>query len=156
MGKVMSGPSGLFAYNDMWNTRALHATEMPSSNGIGDARSLARLYASCIGDVAIADGGAFRTIDDETVGRAITLLSDGTDTVLGMPTAFGLGFTGPQMLPPGVGSGAFGHAGAGGSLGFADAVAGIGFGYVMNQMQLGMTGDQRTQTLVGALYSALG
>ena len=34
----------------MWNTRALHAAEMPSSNGIGDARALARLYASCIGD----------------------------------------------------------------------------------------------------------
>ena len=113
MGKVMSGPSGLFAYNDMWNTRALHATEMPSSNGIGDARSLARLYASCIGDVAIADGGAFRTIDDATVGRATTLLSDGTDTVLGMPTAFGLGFTGPQMLPPGVGFGCLRARGGG-------------------------------------------
>jgi hypothetical protein len=26
----------------------------------------------------------------------------------------------------------------------------------MNQMQLGMTGDQRTQTLVAAMYSSLG
>ena len=52
------------------------------------------LYASCIGEVATADGGGFRTIDDATVGRATTLLSDGTDAVLGMPTAFGLGFTG--------------------------------------------------------------
>jgi CubicO group peptidase (beta-lactamase class C family) len=156
MGKVMSGPSKLFRYDDMWNTRALHATEMPSSNGIGDARSLARLYAACIGEVAAVDGAPFRAITDETVARATVLRSEGTDCVLGMPTGFGLGFIGPLMMPPGVGPGAFGHAGAGGSLAFADPDAGLGFGYVMNQMQLGMTGDQRTQTLVAAMYSSLG
>ena len=156
MGKVMSGPSKLFRYDDMWNTRALHATEMPSSNGIGDARSLARLYASCIGDVPAVDGTPFRALADETVPRATVLRSEGTDCVLGMPTGFGLGFIGPLMMPPGVGPRAFGHAGAGGSLAFADPEARIGFGYVMNQMQLGMTGDQRTQTLVAATYSSLG
>jgi CubicO group peptidase (beta-lactamase class C family) len=55
-----------------------------------------------------------------------------------------------------VGPRAFGHAGAGGSLAFADPEARLGFGYVMNQMQLGMTGDQRTQTLVAATYASLG
>ena len=155
LGKVMSGPSGLFRYDDMWNTRALHATEMPSSNGIGDARSLARLYAACVGDVATPSGG-FRALSDAAVDRATMLRSEGTDLVLGMPTAFGLGFTGPVMLPPGVGPRAFGHAGAGGSLGFADRDAGIGFGYVMNQMQLGMTGDQRTASLVDVVYVARG
>ena len=147
MGAVMSGPSRLFRYDDMWNTRALHATEMPSSNGIGDARSLARLYAACLGEV---DG--FRALTDDTVARATVIRSEGTDRVLGFPTAFGLGFTGPAMLPPGVGRRAFGHAGAGGSLAFADPDAGLAFGYVMNQMQLGMTGDARTQTLVDAVY----
>jgi CubicO group peptidase (beta-lactamase class C family) len=151
MGRVMSGPGGRFRYDDMWNTRALHATEMPSSNGIGDARSLARLYAACLGPV---DG--FRALADATVDRATVVRSQGTDRVLGMPTEFGLGFTGPVMLPPGVGPRTFGHAGAGGSLGFADRDSGFGFGYVMNQMQLGMTGDARTETLVRAVYSALG
>ena len=42
------------------------------------------------------------------------------------------------------------------SLAFADRDAGLGFGYVMNQMQLGMTGDARTETLVAAAYRALG
>jgi CubicO group peptidase (beta-lactamase class C family) len=156
MGKVMSGPSKLFRYDGMWNTRALHATEMPSSNGIGDARSLARLYAACIGDVAAVDGTPFRALADQTVARATVLRSKGTDCVLGMPTGFGLGFIGPLMMPPGVGPRAFGHAGAGGSLAFADPDAGLGFGYVMNQMQLGMTGDRRTETLVAATYSSLG
>jgi CubicO group peptidase (beta-lactamase class C family) len=72
-----------------------------------------------------------------------------------MPTGFGLGFIGPLMMPPGVGGKSFGHAGAGGSLAFADPDARLSFGYVMNQMQLGMTGDQRTQTLVAAAYASL-
>jgi CubicO group peptidase (beta-lactamase class C family) len=155
MGKVMSGPSKLFRYDDMWNTRALHATEMPSSNGIGDARSLARLYAACVGDVTAVDGTPFRALADETVAAATVVRSEGTDCVLGMASGFGLGFIGPLMMPPGVGPCAFGHAGAGGSLAFADPDPGLGFGYVMNQMQLGMTGDQRTETLVAATYASL-
>ncbi len=47
------------------------------------------------------------------------------------------------------------HADAGGSLGFADPDAGIGFGYVMNQMQLGLTGDARAASLVEAVYASL-
>src|SRR3954463_2624110 len=50
LARVFGNPSDLFDYDDMWNTRALHACELPSSNGIGDARSLARMYASLIGD----------------------------------------------------------------------------------------------------------
>ena len=48
------------------------------------------------------------------------------------------------------------HSGMGGSLGTALPEREIGFGYVMNQMQLGMTGDQRTATLVAEAYSSLG
>ena len=48
---------------------------------------------------------------------------------------------------------AFGHAGAGGSLGFADREQGIGFGYVMNQMQSGILPDERCTALVRAFYS---
>jgi CubicO group peptidase (beta-lactamase class C family) len=59
------------------------------------------------------------------------------------------------MLSPAAGPAAFGHPGAGGSLAFADPEAGIAFGYVMNQMQLGLTGDRRTETLVAALYDCL-
>ncbi|MBM3658719.1 MAG: beta-lactamase family protein [Actinobacteria bacterium] len=155
MGRVMSGPSGLFRYDDMWNTRALHATEMPSSNGIGDARSLARLYAACVGEVPTPTG-AFRALADDTVARATVLRSEGTDEVLGMPLAFGLGFAGPATLAPGVGSRAFGHSGAGGSMAFADPDAGVGFGYVMNQMRLDAAIDPRAASLAAAVYSALG
>src|SRR5262249_60509682 len=45
--------------------------------------------------------------------------------------------------------------GAGGSLGLGDAEAEIGFGYVMNQMQLGVTGDPRSAELLAAVYASL-
>src|SRR5829696_1649069 len=34
-----------------WNTRAVHAAEVPAGNGITNARSLSRMYAACIGEV---------------------------------------------------------------------------------------------------------
>jgi CubicO group peptidase (beta-lactamase class C family) len=49
----------------------------------------------------------------------------------------------------------FGSPGAGGSLGFADPEAGIGYAYVTSQMGTTLTGDQRDVALRAALYSAL-
>ena len=150
LGRAMTGPSNLFHYDDMWNRPELHRAQMPSSNGISSARAVARLYAACIGEI---DG--VRLLQAATVAQATEEQSRGTDAVLGMPTRFGLGFSLPPMLSPAAGPGAFGHPGAGGSLGFADPDAGVAFGYVMNQMQLGLTGDRRTETLVAAVYDCL-
>jgi CubicO group peptidase (beta-lactamase class C family) len=151
MGDAMSGPSGHFHYDDMWNTRSLHAVELPSSNGIASARALARMYAATVGAV---DG--HRLLAPGTVTRARTTDADGTDAVLGLPMRYGLGFALGPSLPPSCGPHAFGHPGAGGSLGFADDEARIGFGYVMNAMQLGVTGDPRSLRLARAAYAALG
>ena len=151
MGRVMSGPSGLFAYNDMWNTRLMRGAEMPSSNGHGDARSLARMYAACIGEV---DG--VRLLGDETVARASEVLSDGPDCVIGQPLTIGLGFMLAPTFPVGVGPRTFGHSGAGGSTAFADPDHGLTFCYAMNQMKMAMAADPRSQALVSATYKALG
>jgi len=152
LASVFSNPGDLFGYNDMWNTRALHAAELPSSNGIGDARSLARLYASCIGDV---DG--VRTLQAETVAAATVEQACGKDAVLMIDSCFGLGF----MLGSSFGAAnprsAFGHAGAGGSLAFADPEARVGFGYVMNDLRFDANaeGDPRSAELVRAVYRSL-
>ena len=53
-------------------------------------------------------------------------------------------------------SAACGHVGAGGSLGFADPVAGLSFGYTMNQMGPGLLMNGRGQSLVDAAYRSLG
>jgi CubicO group peptidase (beta-lactamase class C family) len=47
--------------------------------------------------------------------------------------------------------GSFGHPGAGGSLGFADPESGVGFGYVMNQMQTNLAADPRPAALIAAV-----
>jgi len=149
--RVLSGPSGLFAYDDMWNRPELLRAEMPSSNGVGDARALAKLYAATIGAV---DG--FRALEPATTDAARVEQVAGRDKVLLVPSRFGLGFALPPMLVAGCGEDCFGHPGAGGSLGFADPEAGVGFGYVMNQMRLGVEPDPRAAAIVAALYDCLG
>ena len=96
-----------------------------------------------------------RLLQPETIAAAAAVQSDGPDAVLMLPTRFGLGFALPPTLGEHVPAGAIGHPGAGGSLGFADPAAGVGFGYVMNRMKLGVTGDERSSGLVTALYNCL-
>jgi CubicO group peptidase (beta-lactamase class C family) len=147
---ALTGPSDLFRYDGRWNRRELHAAELPSSNGIGTARAIARCWAAVIGDV---DG--VRLLRPETVAAACVVQSDGPDAVLVLPTRFGLGVMLPPALSLAAGPRALGHPGAGGSLGLADPDAEIGFGYVMNQMAVGVTGDRRAQDLLEAVYAAL-
>jgi len=148
--EAIPNPGGLFAYDERWNTRPFHAAELPSSNGIGDARSLARLYASLIGEV---DG--VRLLKPETVDAARTPQARGTDQVLMIETAYGLGFMLPPSLDQHAGPAAFGHAGAGGSLAFADPDAGFGFAYVMNQLRFDPVRYPRSSNLVKAVYEAI-
>jgi CubicO group peptidase (beta-lactamase class C family) len=51
---------------------------------------------------------------------------------------------------------AFGHLGAGGSLGFADPRARLSFGYTMNKQGGGTGLEDRGQALVDAVYRTLG
>jgi CubicO group peptidase (beta-lactamase class C family) len=134
----------------VFNSRGVHATEMPAANGITNARSLARMYAATVGEV---DG--VRVLPPATVVDASKEQSFGPDRVLQVETRFGSGFMLDSTFTPLLSEASFGHAGAGGSLGFADAAAGVGFGYVMNQMGGGLTGDPRTVTLIEALRRCL-
>jgi CubicO group peptidase (beta-lactamase class C family) len=136
--------------DNAFNSRAVHATEMPAANGITTARSLARMYAATVGQV---DG--VRLIDDDTVRRASAEAVNGSDAILVFPSQFGMGFMLHGSLTPMFGPTSFGHAGAGGSLGYADPEAGIGYGYVMNQMASGIAGDPRTINLTEAIRSCI-
>ena len=136
--------------DNAFNTRAVHATEMPAANGITTARSLARMYAATVGAV---DG--VRLIGDDTVNRATAEAVNGPDAVLVFPSQFGMGFMLHGTLTPMLGPSSFGHAGAGGSLGYADPDANVGYGYVMNQMASGIAGDPRTINLTAAVRSCL-
>ena len=87
------------------------------------------------------------------------------DVTLVSPTKFSLGF----MLSMDnrhreagaletiiMGKHAFGHAGAGGSVGFADTECHLGFGYSMNKMGAGILLNERGQSLVDETYRCLG
>jgi CubicO group peptidase (beta-lactamase class C family) len=133
------------------NTRALHAAEVPSINGMTTARSLARMYAATIGEV---DG--VRLLRSETVDALRKTESRGPDKILfGAETHFGLGFMLPGPFSPMGQEGCFGHPGAGGSVGFADPAAGLAFGYVMNKMALNLAGDPRPAALIAAMYASI-
>ena len=80
---------------DAEGRRRFYGSEIPSVNGIGTARSLARLYAACVSTV---DG--FRLLSEDTITRAITTQSHGSDAVLIMPTRYGLGFWLPTAWSP--------------------------------------------------------
>ena len=133
-----------------FNTRAVHASEMPAANGITTAASLARMYAASIGEV---DG--VRLFGDDTLASARAEQSRGADACLVVNTRFGLGFMLNDDEIPLLGDGSFGHAGAGGSLGFADPESGVAFGYVMNQMGAGLLIDERPARLIEVLRETL-
>jgi len=81
--------------------------------------------------------------------------SYGPDRVLERPSRFALGFqlTQPER-PLGPNAGAFGHFGAGGSLGFCDPEADLAFGYVMNDMGPRWQ-NPRNRALIDAVYACL-
>jgi len=154
---ALIGPDSLFGRALMptkpsmdFNDPALHAAEIPAANGITTARSLARMYAATVGEV---DG--IRVLDAATVDAVRTEQSAGPDKVLMIPTRFGLGFMLHSEFAPLLGDGSYGHPGAGGSLGFADPEAEIGFGYVMNKMQQNLSGDPRPAGLIAAVRTSL-
>lgn len=137
-----------------WNLPEVWKSEVPGAGGITNARSLAKLYAACVGEL---DG--IRLLDDDTIARATEVRSSGPDNVLFVPTEWGLGFFTPSSFAPMLGEGSFGHAGAGGSLGFANtgiAGARVGFGYVMNQMGQSLSNDIRPAGLIEALRGCIG
>ena len=68
---------------------------------------------------------------------------------------FSLGFMKPGPGWPFGGPHAFGSPGAGGSLGYADPAAGIGYAYVSSLMGTTFTGDPRDVALRDALDAAL-
>jgi len=147
---TMDGALAIATAEMPFNTRAVHATEMPAANGITNARSVARMYAATVSEV---DG--VRLIDDETVDVVRAERVHGDDLSLVLPTRFGYGFMLRAEYLPLLADGSFGHYGAGGSLGFADPESGVGFGYVMNQMGGGIAGDPRAVALIDAVRSCL-
>lgn len=133
------------------NTRRWRAAEIPGSGGHGNARALAIVYG------ALADADP-RLLSAAGVARCAQGGAPGPDRVLRLQTHFGHGFMVSQPAGPGHFSpnlAAFGHPGMGGSLGFADPAAGVGFGYAMNRAGASILVGDRPGRLAAAVYDCL-
>jgi CubicO group peptidase (beta-lactamase class C family) len=102
--------------------------EIPAANGTATARGLAKMYAplACGGRV---DGKQF--LSPELTAGLIGKPNLRLDRNIMFPMAFHLGYHG---IPLGVVMPGFGHAGLGGSLGWADPSTGMSFGFVHNRL----------------------
>jgi CubicO group peptidase (beta-lactamase class C family) len=135
------------------NSPAWRRAEIPAANGSANALGIAKVYGA-----VVAPGAGHHVLSAESVARATKEQSAGADAVLQLETRFGLGFMIPQARRDarfGPGERSFGHPGAGGSLGFGDPEARIGFGYTMNKMGPSILMDVRPLALIDALYSCL-
>jgi len=150
--KAFTSPRGLGSVSAL-NSGENRALPFLSFAGIGSASSLAKFYAM------LANGGELeghRIFARETIAQMATTLAAGMDRVFQIPTAFSAGFMkdppqttrrifGPSLL-------AFGHPGAGGTHAFADPEHGLGFAYVMNQMEQSLLPNEKSLRLVDAIY----
>ncbi len=104
---------------DDFNHEEIRVTEMPAVNGIGDARSVAKLYGSA------ATGGSDLGMTPSTLVAlarpAVAPINGMRDKVLHVDTAFSAGFFKPfPRFVFGSSGRAFGTPGAGGSFGSVD------------------------------------
>lgn len=152
-GKVFRNPALLRRASDI-NRRDLLRAELPSVNGTGQARAIATAYG------VFATGGHPLGIGRETVRELesppLPPTAGSRDLILRVETAFKMGFMRPfPMLPFGSSEKAYGHTGTGGSFGFADPDAGLGYAYVMNSAGYAVPTDPRELALRDALYACL-
>jgi CubicO group peptidase (beta-lactamase class C family) len=150
---------GAFTGSDYMNTRAFRAAEFPFGNMFTDARSLARMYAATVSEV---DG--VRLLTPATVEKMTVVQTDKT-RMNGLPPGLNvpadrsfymsLGFWRACPPMPLVGPASFGHPGSGGSLGFADPDAAVGFGYTPNLWSWNIA-EPRAKNLAAAVAACLG
>jgi len=128
--------------------------EVPSGGGVGTARGIAHAYS------AFAAGGRELALRQETVDLLAAPATRPTrgfydECMKADGMQFSLGFMKSTPSWPFGGARSFGSAGSGGSLGFADPDALVGYAYVTSRMGTTLTGDPRDVALRNALYSAI-
>jgi CubicO group peptidase (beta-lactamase class C family) len=128
--------------------------EVPSANGIGQARALARIYD------ALAGGGHELGLTPRTTKElfgAPQPPTNGTfDVILKIDTQYKFGFScSSRDMSFGPSASAFGCPGAGGSFAMGDPEEGLGFAYVTNHMGFQLFDDPREKAVRDACYRSL-
>ncbi|MNP20285.1 Beta-lactamase [compost metagenome] len=122
----------------------------PAANGHGNARSLAAFYAGLL------DG---QLLESPLLNEMLREHSAEYDPTIQTPTRFGLGImlNQPDVANGsyGMGNEAFGHMGAGGTIGFADPERGVAFGFACNTIGSYVLMDPRARGLANVAMGCL-
>ena len=129
--------------------------EVPSGGAVATARGIAHAYSAFAGGCHEL-GVRHATLDLLSAPAIPPARGFHDECMKSNNIQFSLGFMKSTPQWPFGSAASYGSPGAGGSLGFADPVAGIGYGYVTSQMGTRLTGDPRDVALRDALYSAVG
>ncbi|WP_329238173.1 beta-lactamase family protein [Actinoallomurus sp. NBC_01490] len=136
VGGTLATMASVAEATEAFNSPAAIAAEIPAANGVGNARSLARLHAALIGPV---DGTRLLTAD--TVEHATAPRTDHLPPPspfdrlpAGSRSRHALGYELPASHLPMLGTGSFGHAGAGGRLAFAQPRTGTAVAYTCTNL----------------------
>ncbi len=135
------------------NSRIWRTAEIASGNGHGNARGVARLYGT------LARGGALdgvRLLSPGGIERMITEQHNQTEILQNRPyhQALGVLLNTPEAVFMGPNPRSFGHHGIGGSIGFGDPDAKIGFSYCCNRMHAVGDNGPRARRLIEAVYAS--
>lgn len=135
------------------NKPLIRAMELPWMNAISTADGLARVYGA-LGNGGTLDG--HKLVTEEAISRLAPKQSwSNNDRVLHKPMGFSQGFVKEQAHLISPNEAAFGHTGAGGTVGFADPTHKLGMAYLMNRMDHHIR-SPRCIELCRAMYQCLG
>ncbi len=134
------------------NSPRWREVEIASGSGHGNARGVARIYGATVGEV---DGIAL--LSKDRLEAMIIEQHNQTELLQERPyhQALGVLLNTPEAVYMGPNMRSFGHHGLGGSIGFGDPDAKLGFSYCCNQMHAVGTNGPRARRLIDAVYSAL-
>jgi CubicO group peptidase (beta-lactamase class C family) len=143
------------SWYDTMNSREWRESEIASGNGHGNARGVARIYGAVVREEGL-DG--VKLLSREGLEKMITEQHNITELLQERPyhQALGVLLNTPVAVYMGPNPRAFGHHGLGGSIGFGDPDARLGFSYACNKMHAVGTNGPRARRLIDALYSVIG
>ena len=135
---------------NFYNNKNWQTAEVPSMNGHGNARSIAKIYDIFVNDL-IQEKNVL--LSKSSINKCLAECDSRIDKSLMMPIRWsdiGLIFRGGWLF--GKNKESFGHNGWGGSLGFADPILGIGVAYTTNKINPTMASDPRVINLLKKFY----
>ncbi len=141
--------------NEPWattmNRREWRTVEVASGSGHGNARGVARIYGA-LGLGGSLDGVTI--LSKRQIEAMITEQHHQTEALQDRPyhQALGLMLNTPEAVYMGPNMRSFGHHGIGGSIGFCDPDARLGFSYACNKMHAVGTNGPRAARLIDAFY----